>query len=495
MPLRVHDTRRREKVEFSTLSPGRVSMYVCGVTVYDRCHLGHARCYIAFDLVHRWLEASGYDVDYVQNFTDIDDKIIIRSIETGEDWREIVERNIQLYYEDMDVLNILRADHYPRCTQYVDSMIHIIEDLIQKGHAYVAKDGVYFHVDSAPEKYGQLTGQSIDAVRKGAGGRVDETGSGKKDHKDFALWKQAKPGEPTWDSPWGQGRPGWHIECSAMSLDHFGTSFDIHGGGHDLRFPHHEAEIFQSECHTGHAPLAGYWLHNGFVNIDGEKMSKSLGNFWTISDIVQNVDPLVLRLALVNAHYRSPIDMNEQLLNDAQRNHARILQTYESALRMATSGRQHQLPQPDMESSDSLAKTLGLLERLAEGFAQAMDDDFNSREAVAKVLAGVKQLQTLLSLGTDDEDKRAVAHYAKEWLEETAGSILGILPSPDVLLAEPEDNPRKAEIAEKVEALLAERSIARADKDWTRADAIREQLNALGVVVTDTEDGPVWDLA
>ena len=223
-------------------------------------------------------------------------------------------------------------------------------------------------------------------------------------------------------------------------------------------------------------------------------MSKSLGNFWPIQDIIQKVDPLVLRLALVNAHYRSPIDMNEQLLNDAQRNHDRILNVYESALRMATDGRQHQLPTPDLTSTDPLTKSLGLLERLAEGFAQAMDDDFNSREAVAKVLAATKQLQHLMSLGTDEGDKRAIATYAKGWLEETAGTILGILPTPDVLLAEPEEDPRKAEIANQVEALLAERADARSNKDWSRADAIRDQLNALGVVVKDTADGPVWDL-
>ena len=223
-------------------------------------------------------------------------------------------------------------------------------------------------------------------------------------------------------------------------------------------------------------------------------MSKSLGNFWTIQDIIEKVDPLVLRLALVNAHYRSPIDMNEQLLNDAQRNHHRILSVYESALRMATDGRQHQLPTPDLTSGDPLTKSLGLLERLAEGFAQAMDDDFNSREAVAKVLAATKQLQHLMSLGTDEGDKRAIATYAKEWLEETAGTILGILPTPDVLLAEPEEDPRKAGIADQVETLLADRAEARASKDWPRADAIRDQLNALGVVVKDTADGPVWDL-
>lgn len=495
MPLRLHDTRRKQKVDFTTQSPGKVGMYVCGVTVYDLCHLGHARCYIAFDLIHRWLEASGYDVDYVQNFTDIDDKIIKRSIESGEDWKVLVDKNIETYYEDMDSLNILRADHYPRCTEYVDSMIHIIEDLIQKGHAYTAKDGVYFHVESAPEKYGLLTGQSIDAVRQGAGGRVQGTGDSKRDHKDFALWKQAKPDEPTWPSPWGEGRPGWHIECSAMSLDHFGVSFDIHGGGHDLRFPHHEAEIFQSECHTGHSPLAGYWLHNGFVNIDGEKMSKSLGNFWTIQEIRKKIDPLVLRFALVNAHYRSPIDMNEQLLKDAQRNYDRIIDAYASALRGCTEGKSHDLPTADIMSKDPLSKSLGLLEKMGEGFARAMDDDFNSREAVAKVLAATKELQRILSMELDEEDSRAVANYAKVWLEETAGQILGILPAPEVVLAEPEEDPRRAEIAPKVEELLTQRTEARSNKDWPRADAIRDELAELGVVVKDTPEGPTWDFS
>jgi cysteinyl-tRNA synthetase len=395
----------------------------------------------------------------------------------------------------MDSLNILRADHYPRCTEYVDSMIHIIEDLIAKEHAYAAKDGVYFHVESAPEKYGLLTGQSIDAVRQGAGGRVEGTGDTKRDHKDFALWKQAKPGEPTWPSPWGEGRPGWHIECSAMSLDHFGVSFDIHGGGHDLRFPHHEAEIFQSECHTGHSPLAGYWLHNGFVNIDGEKMSKSLGNFWTIQEIRKKINPMVLRFALVNAHYRSPIDMNEQLLKDAERNYNRIIEAYASALRGCTEGQIQDLPMADITSMNPLSKSLGLLEKMGEGFARAMDDDFNSREAVAKVLAATKELQRILSMELDEVDSRAVANYAKDWLEETAGQILGILPEPEVVLAEPEEDPRRTEIAPQVEELLSQRTDARSNKDWPRADAIRDDLAALGVVVKDTPDGPTWDFA
>ncbi len=470
-------------------------MYVCGVTVYDRCHLGHARCYLAFDLIHRWLESSGYDVHYVQNFTDIDDKIIARANELNGDWKALVDQNIQTYYEDMDALNILRADDYPRCTEYVDDMIRITQDLIEKDHAYVADDGVYFDVESAPEKYGQLTGQSIDAVRSGAGGRVDATGSGKRDHKDFALWKAAKPEEPTWDSPWGPGRPGWHIECTAMSMDYFGKEFDIHGGGHDLRFPHHEAEICQGECHTGHSPVVHHWLHNGFVNIDGEKMSKSLGNFWTIRDILTKVDAMVLRFALINAHYRSPIDMNETLLNDAERNYNRLLECYVNALKARGDGTPVALPQPDLASSQPLARSLGMLEKMGEGFAKAMDDDFNSREAVAKVLGMVREISKTMTTNLDDSDRSAFAHYSVDLLEETAGRVLGVLPSQDVALAEPEEDPRKAEIADQVEALLVQRAEARNNKDWPLADSIRDQLSDLGVIVTDTATGPEWDLS
>ncbi len=470
-------------------------MYVCGVTVYDRCHLGHARCYLAFDLIHRWLESSGYDVHYVQNFTDIDDKIIARANELNGDWKALVDQNIQTYYEDMDALNILRADDYPRCTEYVDDMIRITQDLIEKDHAYVADDGVYFDVESAPEKYGQLTGQSIDAVRSGAGGRVDATGSGKRDHKDFALWKAAKPEEPTWDSPWGPGRPGWHIECTAMSMDYFGKEFDIHGGGHDLRFPHHEAEICQGECHTGHSPVVHHWLHNGFVNIDGEKMSKSLGNFWTIRDILTKVDAMVLRFALINAHYRSPIDMNETLLNDAERNYNRLLECYVNALKARGDGTPVALPQPDLASSQPLARSLGMLEKMGEGFAKAMDDDFNSREAVAKVLGMVREISKTMAIDLDDADRSAFAHYSVDLLEETAGRVLGVLPSQDVALAEPEEDPRKAEIADQVEVLLVQRAEARNNKDWPLADSIRDQLSDLGVIVTDTASGPEWDLS
>ena len=470
-------------------------MYVCGVTVYDRCHLGHARCYLAFDLIHRWLEKSGYDVHYVQNFTDIDDKIINRANETGGDWKALVDENIVTYYEDMDALNILRADDYPRCTDYVDDMIRITQDLIEKGHAYQTDEGVYFHIDSAPEKYGMLTGQNIEAVRSGAGGRVGATGSAKKDHKDFALWKSAKPDEPTWESPWGPGRPGWHIECTAMSMDYFGAQFDIHGGGHDLRFPHHEAEIFQGECHTGCSPVVHHWLHNGFVNIDGEKMSKSLGNFWTIRDILEKIDAMVLRFSLINAHYRSPIDMNETLLKDAERNYNRLLETYVQVLKVASSSPNPvDLPHADITSQQPFSRSLGLLEKMGEGFAQAMDDDFNSRDAIGKVLGAVRQIAKTMGSGLDDADRHAFAHYAVDWLEETAGSVLGVLPSREMALAEPVEDPRRAEVAEQVEQLLVARSEARSSKDWGKADEIRDQLNSMGVVVVDTPDGPSWKL-
>ena len=477
MPLRVHDTRRREKVEFVTQSPGRVSMYVCGVTVYDNCHLGHARCYIAFDLIHRWLEASGYDVDYVQNFTDIDDKIIIRSIESGEDWRDIVDRNIKTYYEDMDTLNILRADHYPRCTEYVESMIHIIEDLIEKEHAYVADDGVYFHVDSAPEKYGQLTGQSIDAVRQGAGGRVNETGGGKRDHKDFALWKQAKPGEPTWPSPWGDGRPGWHIECSAMSLDHFGTSFDIHGGGHDLRFPHHEAEIFQSECHTGHAPLAGYWLHNGFVNIDGEKMSKSDGNFWTVRDALVSIDPLALRYALINAPYRQPVDFNAVMIEDSTTHYHRLISSYSEALHIS-------------HGEHSSYHDIESLAHSSERVTNGMNDDFNTRTALVEIQTVVKELSSLLQ--SKARESKVIGGYVS-WLEEFAGEVLGILPPrKEALEFYGRKLSRRSEIEPEVSKLLEMRENARASKDWSESDRIRDELNEMGVTVEDSPEGTKW---
>ena len=496
MALRVHDTRRRKKVDFTTIEPGKVRMYVCGITPYSPSHLGHARCYVSFDIIHRWLEAKGYDVTYVQNFTDVDDKIINIANEEGIDFTEVAERNIEDYFSAMDALNVLRADHYPRVTETIDGITSMIETLIEKEHAYIGDDGVYFHVESAPEKYGLLTGQKIEAVRAGAGGRVGGTGSGKRDHKDFALWKLAKPGEPQWDSPWGPGRPGWHIECSAMSLQFFGEQFDIHGGGEDLQFPHHEAEIFQSECCTGTSPLVHHWMHNGFVNVDGEKMSKSLGNFWTITDALQNFEPLVLRHALLNAHYRNPIDFSEQLLEDGKRSQVRLEGAYHDALTVWDEVKHNQivkLPRPEL-GGDGLAHTLGLLEKLGEECAVAMDDDFNTREALAKINAAIREISRALQSGLQDDDRVAFGYYAVEWLEEFAGNALGLLPNREEALMGPPDDPRRAELAPKVGELLIKRAAARDAKDWSAADAIRDELAALGVTVQDTAHGPVWEI-
>ena len=461
MPLRVYDTRSREKRELSTLEDGRVSMYVCGITPYSPSHLGHARCYLAFDVVHRWLEASGYDVDYVQNFTDIDDKILDISDSEGVDYSVVANRNIDDYLEAMDTMNVLRADHYPRVTETIPEIIDMISTLEGKGHAYVGDDGVYFEIDTAPGKFGQLTGQTLEMVRAGAGGRVADTGSGKRDHRDFALWKLAKPGEPSWESPWGDGRPGWHIECSAMSLNHFGEQFDIHGGGHDLRFPHHEAEIFQSECCTESEPVVGYWMHNGFVNVDGEKMSKSMGNFWTIRDAFEHHEPLALRYALLSVPYRNPIDLTPEFLEDATTHFNRLVGAYGDSL------------SSDSESGADLAGA-------SERFAAAMDDDFNTRAAMIEIQAVVSSAN-----GSD----------VAVWLERHAGDVLGLLPpSEDVMAGLAQADSARAEVADRVDALLAERESARDSKDWARADEIRDEIASMGVVVEDGPDGPTWRL-
>ncbi len=461
MTLRVYDTRSREKCELSTLEDGKVRMYVCGITPYSPSHLGHARCYLAFDVVHRWLEASGYDVDYVQNFTDIDDKILDISDSEGVDYSVVANRNIDEYLEVMDAMNVLRADHYPRVTETILEITDMISTLVDKGHAYVGDDGVYFEIDTAPEKFGQLTGQTLEMVRAGAGGRVEDTGSGKRDHRDFALWKLTKPGEPSWDSPWGAGRPGWHIECSAMSLKHFGEQFDIHGGGHDLRFPHHEAEIFQSECCTGSEPVVAYWMHNGFVNVDGEKMSKSLGNFWTIRDAFGHHAPLALRYALLSVPYRNPIDLTPEFIEDAATHFDRLVEAYGNSL------------SSDTESGADLSGA-------SERFTAAMDDDFNTRAAMIEVQGVVAS-----AAGSDVAD----------WLEQHAGDALGLLPSSDEVMAGlAQADSARAEVAERVEALLAEREVARKSSDWGRADEIRDELVSIGVVVEDGPDGPTWRL-
>jgi len=472
--LRVFDTRFRKKRELVTIEEGKVGLYACGITPYSPSHIGHARQAISFDIIVRWLRKSGFEVNFITNFTDVDDKIIAAANEEGVDFLEVANRNIADYFESMDSLNVIRADAYPRVTETIPEIIEMIRTLVDKGHAYQAEDGVYFEIDTSPEKYGQLTGQTLEMVRSGAGGRVGKTGSGKRDHRDFALWKMAKSDEPSWESPWGDGRPGWHIECSAMSLKHLGERFDIHGGGSDLIFPHHEAEIFQSECCLGHSPVVQYWIHNGMINIDGEKMSKSLGNFWTISDALENVDPLVLRYTLINAPYRQPVDFNQVMIDDSDNHHKRLLSCYGEGLSRYGSG--------DWESFPELVDAAN---RLEEG----MNDDFNTRIALVEVQAVAKWLRGLLNSGGDELGVSG----AVGWISEFAGGVLGLLPTDEEVLARMESNEgMKDEVAPKVEVLLAERENARKAKDWARADDIRDELAKMGVVVEDGPNGATW---
>jgi cysteinyl-tRNA synthetase len=475
MALRLYDTRSRCKRTLETLVEGEVGIYVCGITPYSPSHIGHARQAIAFDIIVRWLRKSGFLVKHITNFTDIDDKIIRIANDESIDFLEVANRNIDDYFEVMDLLNVIPADAYPRVTETIPEIIDMIAKLIEQGHAYSSPEGVYFEINTAPDKYGQLTGQTLEMVREGAGGRVSETGSGKKDHRDFALWKLAKSGEPYWPSPWGNGRPGWHIECSVMSLQHLGEKFDIHGGGSDLMFPHHEAEIFQSECCLDHDPVVQYWIHNGMINVDGEKMSKSLGNFWTIRDAFSKVEPLELRYCLINAPYRQPVEFNDVMLQDSSHHYRKLLAAYGEGL--SKSGKS------DWRGSE-------FLQAANLNFSNGMNDDFNTRMAIVEIQLVVKYLREKLDSNLDGDISAAVS-----WLSEFAGEILGILPD-DEKIREGLDRIKveRMKVQDQVIDLLHQRKIARLNKDWDKADQIRNQLNDIGVIVEDSPDGPVWKL-
>jgi len=475
MPLRLYDTRSRTKRIFEPLVDGEVGIYVCGITPYSPSHIGHARQALAFDIIVRWLRYSGFKVNHITNFTDIDDKIIAIANEEKIDFLEVANRNIDDYFEVMSLMNVLPADAYPRVTETIPEIISMIDKLISNGNAYQSSDGVYFEIDSAPEKYGQLTGQTLEMVQEGAGGRVTETGSGKKNHRDFALWKSAKENEPSWDSPWGKGRPGWHIECSAMSLEYLGEKFDIHGGGSDLIFPHHEAEIFQSECYLNHEPVVQYWIHNGMINVDGEKMSKSLGNFWTIRDAISKVHPLELRYCLINAPYRQPVEFNDVMLEDSSNHYQRLISTYGKGLSLCDKGSW---------------KDSNFLQSANINFSNGMNDDFNTRVAIVEVQSVVKYLKEQIE---NDNIKEISASVS--WLSDFARGILGLLPDDEIILKEIEkNNQAKSAVADLVNDLLNQRKIARDSKNWDRADQIRNELNEIGVIVEDTPSGPIWRL-
>lgn len=432
-------------------------MYVCGMTVYDYCHVGHARVMVVFDMVARYLRASNYDVTYVRNITDIDDKIIERANHNNENFHELTERFINAMNEDAEALGVRRPDEEPRATGHIDEILKMIQQLLDRGHAYVGQNAdVYFDI-SAFEGYGKLSGKQLKDLRSGARVGIDED---KRDPLDFVLWKAAKPDEPSWESPWGPGRPGWHIECSAMSTHCLGNHFDIHGGGQDLQFPHHENEIAQSEGATGE-PFVNLWMHNGFVRVDDEKMSKSLGNFFTVREVLARYQPEVIRYFILASHYRSPLNYSDEHLDGAR---AALSRLYNS-LR-------------DVKSDGAV-----VLQEWVEKFNRVMDDDFNTPEAVAILFDLSHALNRSLDSGADDASSLActLRHL---------GGILGILQDDPAGFLRGGDSEGISE--SEVEELIAQRAQARADKDWSESDRIRDLLDEKGISLEDKAGGTNW---
>ena len=491
MALRVYNTLSGGKEEFRPLVPGKVGMYVCGVTVYDYCHIGHARANIVFDIVYRYLKFSGYEVNYVRNYTDVDDKIINRANERGIDSQALAEEFIHAFDEDMAALGLDLPTCQPKATEHIPQIIAIVERLIERGMAYPSGGDVYFSVEKFPG-YLKLSKRNLDEMRAGA--RI-APGEQKRNPMDFALWKAAKPGEPFWDSPWGPGRPGWHIECSAMSMQYLGESFDIHGGGKDLVFPHHENEIAQSEGASG-KPFVKYWLHNGFVNVNQEKMSKSLGNFFTIRDILQKYDAEVVRFFILSAHYRSPIDFSDQNLEDAKAGLSRFYEALKAAdetlsapATSATSGG---------EVPAELREILDRVTTAEERFREAMDDDFNTALAIGHLFDLVRGLNRIVAEKSLQESPvlRNGLREGREQLRRLGG-VLGLFESEPVAWLEKQKSAGlKAGglSAEAIEALIVERRQARANRDFARADQIRDELDAQGIMLLDSKEGTTWKL-
>ena len=455
-------------------------MYACGVTVYDYCHIGHARAAVAFDVIARYLRFAGYDLTYVRNYTDIDDKIINRSHEQGVEWKELAEKYIEAHDNDMGALGVQRADVEPRATDYIKEIIAIVETLVGKGVAYDVDGDVYFEVEKF-NGYGKLSKRNLDDLKAGARIEVDER---KKNPLDFALWKSSKPGEPAWDSPWGKGRPGWHIECSAMSAAILGQPLDIHGGGKDLIFPHHENEIAQSEAGTG-MEFVRYWMHNGFVNIDNEKMSKSLGNFFTIREVLEKYRPEVVRFFLLSTHYRSPLDFSDGALTEAETRYERFMNLFARASRIGSADR-------DLDEAEA-SSTAVLSDEIEPHFMKAMDDDFNTAAAIGHLFTAIGSLNSVLD-GADAAG-RGVSNGWKEVVDgffRKIGRVLGFFEGGfadgEAWFAAGEGDD---EVKAKAQAMAEERVIARNDKNWTRADELRDQITELGYAVQDTPQGPV----
>ncbi len=468
MSVRAYDTRRRAKLPFEKAPGEKVGIYVCGMTVQDKPHVGHMRSSISGDVIRRWLEHRGYEVTYVYNFTDIDDKIITRANEEGVGYENVSRRNEEAYLEYAQRLHVKRASHYPRATEHIGEIQALIARLIEEGHAYASGGDVYFDVRSYPQ-YGQLSGHKVDDLRSGA--RI-EIGESKRDPLDFTLWKGAKPGEPQWPSPWGPGRPGWHIECSAMAMKYLGDTVDFHGGGQDLIFPHHENEKAQSEAATGRT-FADFWVENGMVNLGGEKMSKSTRHFFLIEDVLGEFDPDVVRFYLQSTHYRSPIEWNEERLREAGTAYARLVDALAKAERMEGPGS----AAPAGPAADSpLAAEIAAL---AAQFEEAMDDDFNAAKAQGHLFEMAKAINRVADSPTSGPGDRAAAAEAGRTLRNL-GRIIGLFASADG---------GEEEVPDNIQALVLQRDEARVQKEWKRADQLRDEILALGYVLEDSKGG------
>lgn len=477
MTIYLYNTLSRKKEIFETVEPDKVKMYVCGPTVYDASHIGHARSVVVFDVLVRYLRARGFDVVYVRNFTDVDDKIIAKAKQTGMSCKDVAEKYIQEFYADMDALKVERATYEPRATEHIDDIIRIIRILIDKGHAYPLDGDVYFEVERF-SGYGKLSGRKLDDMEAGARVDVDVR---KRNPFDFALWKASKPGEPEWDSPWGKGRPGWHIECSAMSSALLGETIDIHGGGMDLTFPHHENEVAQSEAAFGKT-FVKYWVHNGFVNINQEKMSKSLGNYLLIKDVLKAYHPEVIRLFLLSSHYRSPIDFNDKIMDESS---TALDKAYALLARL----------EERFEDKPVLTRSGDLWER----FCEAMDDDLNTAKGIGLVFESVRTMNRLLDESDEAFSSNLQQTLLTAWSDmQKIGRILGVYgESPGQYAADRKSMGllKTAVDPAWIEKMIADRTAARKARQWQKADDIRKQLEASNVIIEDRPEGTLWRMA
>ena len=481
--MKIYNTLTGKKEEFIPFSKNEVRIYACGVTVYDYCHIGHARSAIVFDVMRKYFHYKGFHVTYVRNFTDIDDKIINRAQKEGIPWDAVAKKYTDEYYTDMDRLGVGRADVEPKATEHIGEIIAIVQKLIEKGFAYEADGSVYYSVDAFPA-YGKLSKRDKDEMIAGARIEVDER---KRNPLDFALWKKSKEGEPFWESPWGEGRPGWHIECTAMSMKHLGESFDIHGGGADLLFPHHENEIAQSEAASG-KPFVKYWVHNGFITIDKEKMSKSLGNFFTIREVLDRFDPEVVRFFLLSTHYRSPIEFSDLLLQEAE---ASIDKYYTTIMRI------QDFVEKKTDDKEALSKAGELFSALLSSFfignfQEAMDDDFNTALAIGHIFELVRELNRFLDSKPSSLQDRQLVLSAQERLAE-AGEILHLFGRTPLEWYASLMKVKSIALSEtEIHQKIKERRDARLRKDWQLADTIRRELEEKGIILEDKKDGTDW---